>query len=67
MITTFEEGHKDVIVEAHFQCEDTDALKNITIDAFDTLDKLERLNVDLITKKGARELFLDKDNRDVKL
>jgi len=62
-----EEGHKDVIVEAHFQCEDADALKNMTIDAFDSLDKLERLDVDLITNKGARELFLDKDNRNVEL
>ena len=57
-----EGGHKDVILEAHLECQDIKALKQISVNAFETLDELQSLDVDLVTDQGAQELLLNRNN-----
>jgi len=57
-----EGGHKDVILEAHLECQDINALKRISVNAFDTLDELKSVDVDLVTDQGAQELLLNRNN-----
>jgi len=57
-----EGGHKDVILEAHLECQEINALKQISVNAFKTLDELKSLEVDLVTTKGAQELLLNRNN-----
>jgi hypothetical protein len=57
-----EGGHKDVILEAHLECQDIKALKKISVNAFETLDELQSLDVDLVTSQGSQELLLNRNN-----
>jgi len=57
-----EGGHKDVILEAHLECQDINALKQISVNAFETLDELQSLDVDLVTSQGSQELLLNRNN-----
>jgi ABC-type Zn2+ transport system substrate-binding protein/surface adhesin len=57
-----EGGHKDVILEAHLECQDIKALKQISVNAFETLDELQSLDVDLVTDQGAQEFLLNRNN-----
>ena len=57
-----EGGHKDVILEAHLECQDIKALKQISANAFETLDELQSLDVDLVTDQGAQEFLLNRNN-----
>jgi hypothetical protein len=57
-----EAGHKDVILEAHLECKDINALKRISVNAFETLDELQSLDVELVTDQGAKELLLNRNN-----
>jgi hypothetical protein len=57
-----EGGHKDVILEAHLECQEIKALKQISVNAFETLDELQSLDVDLVTDQGAQEFLLNRNN-----